>query len=92
MCPHRAHLNILFFCLPQVRALIVVPSHELASQVLNVFNQMIHGTGLSAGLVSGQLSLELECSMLHEQGSYPAGSKVDMLVATPGRLVEHLDR
>ena len=51
----------------------------------------MHGTGLSAGLVSGQLSLELECAMLHEPGSYPAGSKVDVLVATPGRLTEHLD-
>lgn len=91
---------MLFWCvcvfvvaaLLQVRAVVVVPSHELASQVLRVFEQMMHGTGLGAGLVSGQLSLESECSMLHDSGSYPTGSKVDVLIATPGRLVEHLDR
>ena len=76
----------------QVRALVVVPSHELTSQVLAVFDHMMHGTGLSAGRISGQLSLESECAMLHEPGSYPSGSKVDVLVATPGRLVEHLER
>ncbi len=90
----------LFVCLlfllhpsvSKVRALVVVPSQELSSQVVSVFELMVRGTGLSVARVSGQSSLESECAMLHQSGSYPPGSKVDILVATPGRLVDHLDR
>jgi len=76
----------------QVRALVVVPSQELASQVLAVFEQLAHGTGLSVARISGHLPLESECALLRDPSSYPAGSKVDILIATPGRLVEHLER
>lgn len=70
----------------------MVPSKELASQVVSVFQQVSHGTGISSGMVCGQVSMELECAILRESGSYPPSSKVDVLVATPGRLVEHLNR
>ena len=76
----------------QVRALVVVPSRELASQVHGVFKLVTYGTSINTGMVCGQVSLESECDMLYERGTYPPSSKVDVLIATPGRLVEHVKR
>ena len=70
----------------------MVPSHELASQVLSVFELVSRGTGVSAGMVCGKLSLEWERAMLHNREAIPPCSKVDVVIATPGRLAEHLDR
>ncbi len=70
----------------------MVPSRELATQVLGIFELVARGTGICTGMVCGQGSLESECDMLWENGSYPPSSNVDILIATPGRLSEHLDR
>ncbi len=74
----------------QVRAIIVLPSQELAQQVLQVFEQVAHGLGVRIGLLCGQVSMETERSMLWNDCLYPRCSDVDVVVATPGRLVEHL--
>ena len=75
----------------QVRALVVVPSYELAVQVQKVFDQLTHGTRVHVGVVCGSVSLEKERAMLSDSVTYPPCSCVDIVIATPGRLVEHLD-
>ncbi len=77
---------------PQVCAVVVVPSQELATQVHSVFELVSRGTGVSAGMVCGQLPLEGERAMLCNREAILPCSKVDVVIATPGRLVEHLDR
>lgn len=57
-----------------------------------VFEQVAQGTGVRVGMVCGHLSVERECEMLTSPSSYPPCSSVDVVIATPGRLVEHLER
>ena len=60
--------------------------------MLKVFEQVSRGTGINIGMVCGQVSLEKESAMLFDSSSYPPCSGVDILIATSGRLVEHLNR
>lgn len=123
----------------RLRALIVLPGRDLATQVYSVFQNYIQGSHLKVGLAIGQsdfvaeqhaLTVDTEStspSMLRNRLSYdpgnlqlalqvfhqssfhlpppmssgaspnskviPAGgwSNIDILVCTPGRLVDHLD-
>lgn len=89
----------------RMRAVIIVPTRELVSQVRDTTESL--ASGLKVGIAWGARSLELERSLLvkdnwggdsgrpdvfDEQfgnmGRY--SSKVDILICTPGRLVEHL--
>ena len=72
--------------------MVVVPSQELAAQVQKVFNQVAHGTQVNVGVVCGSVSFEKERDMLYDSKTYPLCSCLDVVVATPGRLVEHLDK
>lgn len=77
----------------RLRALVLVPTHDLVVQVTNVFTQMIVGTDLVVEALYGNKSFDLEQSRLVEpnMGSFSGGSsKADIVIATPGRLVEHL--
>ena len=76
----------------EVRAMVVLPSQELGAQVCRVFEQVAQGTGVRVGMICGHLSIERECEMLIDSSSYPPSSRVDVVIATPGRLVDHLDR
>lgn len=123
----------------RLRALVVLPSRDLASQVYKVFERYTHGSDLRVGLAIGQSDFEAEQRALivgNRETSFvedldmarhrfslsknnldlaleafpgcsdalappkdgklhiPKGgvSAVDVLVATPGRLVDHLDR
>jgi len=73
-----------------IRAIIVVPGRELAHQVSAVMEPLCRAAGLHLGVVVGQTSLAgeqkklLSASMGH--------SNVDILIATPGRLVDHLQQ
>lgn len=69
-----------------LKALIVVPSKDLALQVFEVFNSISQGTGVKVGVVCSQSSLECEQQNIVS----PFGSEIDVLVTTPGRLVTHL--
>ena len=71
---------------------MVVPSQELAVQVQKVFDQLAHGTRIHVGVVCGSVSFEKERDMLYDSKTYPPCSSLDVVVATPGRLVEHLDK
>ena len=63
----------------------------LSVQVYNVFALLCPAMGLRLGLASGKLPLALEAEVLVNQsaGDEPCCA-VDLLVATPGRLMSHL--
>lgn len=66
------------------RALVLVPTRELAMQVSDSLEPLVHVMGLRHKLVAGGLSYTGQTAAL-DRG-------VDVLVATPGRLVDLLDR
>ncbi len=66
------------------RALVLVPTRELAMQVSDALEPFVHVTGLRHRLVAGGLSYEPQISSL--------ARGVDLLVATPGRLKDLMER
>lgn len=74
----------------EVRALIVLPVNELAVQVLKIFQKLCEPFGLKVSLLSKFTPFEVEQQQLVEQFDGKYYSKVDILVATTGRLVEHI--
>lgn len=74
----------------KVRALVVLPVNELAVQVHKVFKKLCEGTTLTCILLSKFTTFEAEQSMLLEEYEGVWHSKVDIVIATTGRLVEHL--
>ena len=66
------------------RGLVLVPTRELATQVLDALVPFTKALGLSAAAVVGGMSFNRQSSEL-QRG-------VDVLVATPGRLADHLDQ
>ncbi|BBN06383.1 ATP-dependent RNA helicase DDX51/DBP6 [Marchantia polymorpha subsp. ruderalis] len=87
-----------------LRVLVVLPTRDLAAQVKAVFDTIAPAVGLSVGLAVGQTSIVAEAaelvqirkSMVHSFGKSEAAtpdlaeSQVDILVATPGRLMDHI--
>ncbi|XP_063000458.1 ATP-dependent RNA helicase DDX51 isoform X2 [Elgaria multicarinata webbii] len=76
----------------QVRALAVLPTKELAQQVSKVFNIYTDGTGLKVVQLTGQKSFAKEQESLVEKTLTGFRSLADIVVATPGRLVDHLQQ
>lgn len=87
-----------------LRALVVLPTRDLALQVREVFAAIAPAVGLSVGLAVGQSSIADEISELIRRPQLEAGicydpeyvsqglqCSVDILVATPGRLVDHIN-
>lgn len=85
----------------RIRALIVLPSRDLAVQVHQIVQQFCKHTSLKCGLAIGQSNFTVEqkalvgdiagdkvSSTIHGGGH----SVVDILIATPGRLVDHLEQ
>ncbi len=66
------------------RALILVPTRELAMQVSDALEPLVHVAGLRHKLVAGGLSYDKQIDAL--------AKGIDILVATPGRLVDLMDR
>ncbi|XP_055535370.1 probable ATP-dependent RNA helicase Dbp73D [Wyeomyia smithii] len=75
---------------PAVRALVILPVKELAEQVFVVFEKLCKGTKVRPLLLSRKQTFSIEQSKLVDcfNGSYMP--KVDIIVTTAGRLVEHL--
>ena len=65
-----------------VRALILVPTRELAVQVHQSVEQYAAGSQLRAALVYGGVSIATQAEVLQ--------SGVELVIATPGRLLDHL--
>lgn len=64
-------------------ALIVSPTRELAAQIFEVLRRVGRSHAFSAGLVIGGKSLKEEAERL---------SRMNILVCTPGRMLQHLDQ
>lgn len=74
----------------EVRALIILPVFELAKQVFNVLDKLCNNLRVRCILLSKNRSLEVEQNQLLKQEGDGYLSKVDIIVTTGGRLVEHL--
>ena len=68
----------------RTRALVLVPTRELAVQVDESFRKYSKYAGIEVAAVYGGVALEPQSQALR------AG--VDVVVATPGRLIDHLER
>jgi len=66
------------------RAIILVPTRELAMQVSDALEPLVHVAGLKHKLVAGGLSYTTQISALNRG--------VDLLIATPGRMNDLLER
>ncbi|KAI9594720.1 P-loop containing nucleoside triphosphate hydrolase protein [Syncephalis fuscata] len=74
----------------RLRALVVLPTRDLVIQVKETFEEFCRPTTLKVGMAMGQTSFAQEQMQLVgdiEQGL----SGVDILIATPGRLMDHLN-
>ncbi|MDV5168959.1 DEAD/DEAH box helicase [Photobacterium rosenbergii] len=65
----------------QVKALILTPTRELAQQVFDSLSLYAKKTGLKVAVAYGGTSMKVQVKALE--------SGVDILVATPGRLLDH---
>ncbi|XP_061389187.1 probable ATP-dependent RNA helicase Dbp73D [Musca vetustissima] len=74
----------------KIRALVILPVAELALQVYKVFKKLCEKTDLSVCLLSNHTPFAVEKEKLVENYKGRWYSKVDIVVTTPGRLVEHL--
>ncbi|BGO95421.1 hypothetical protein NBRC10512_001389 [Rhodotorula toruloides] len=78
----------------RLRALVLLPTRDLVGQVRETFEQYAKGTGLKVGVATGQHSVSHEQSVLvggDVLADVEGGlSQVDILIATPGRLMDHL--
>ena len=66
------------------RALILVPTRELARQVMKHSKNLTEMNDLSAGILTGGDDFKYQAAMLRKNP--------EIIVATPGRLVDHLKR
>jgi ATP-dependent RNA helicase RhlE len=69
---------------PSIRALVLSPTRELAAQIGEGFQNYGRYTGLRTGVIFGGVSQHAQERMLR--------SGVDILVATPGRLLDLLSQ
>ncbi|XP_034755801.1 ATP-dependent RNA helicase DDX51 [Etheostoma cragini] len=76
----------------EVRALAVLPTKELAQQVCRVFASHAEGTPLRVVMLAGQRSFAAEQASLSEHRGGMRRSLADIVVATPGRLVDHINK
>ncbi|TFK40145.1 P-loop containing nucleoside triphosphate hydrolase protein [Crucibulum laeve] len=78
----------------RLRALVVLPTRDLVVQVRETFEALGKGHGLKIGTATGQHSFAHEQSQLVFDKStdlHSGSSKVDILICTPGRLIDHLN-
>ncbi|KAJ3970089.1 DEAD-domain-containing protein, partial [Lentinula raphanica] len=78
----------------RLRALIVLPTRDLVMQVRETFEEISKGRGLKIGTATGQHSFTHEQGQLVEDIPYSllgGCSKLDILISTPGRLIDHLN-
>ncbi|MBW8733050.1 MAG: DEAD/DEAH box helicase [Asticcacaulis sp.] len=67
-----------------VRALILSPTRELASQIAESFNTYARGLGLKVATIYGGVKYGPQYKALN--------GGLDILVATPGRLIDHIEQ
>ncbi|MBT8766557.1 DEAD/DEAH box helicase [Pseudomonas boanensis] len=67
----------------RVRALILLPTRELAQQTLKEVERFSQFTFIKSGLITGGEDFKVQAAMLRKVP--------DVLIGTPGRLLEHLN-
>ena len=65
-------------------ALVLAPTRELVAQIVGVFRALGRRTGLRVASIVGGVKMDLDYSALR---SWP-----NVLIATPGRLIDHLEQ
>lgn len=77
----------------QIRALVVLPVKDLAQQVFQVFQTYCKGTKLKVVLcVSGNRQFVKEQESMVRFACTGYQTLADIIVATPGRLVDHIEK
>jgi ATP-dependent RNA helicase RhlE len=66
------------------RALVLVPTRELAAQVSEQMNYFARRLSLRSTMIYGGVNIQAQIERLHRG--------VDIVVATPGRLLDHAER
>ena len=66
------------------RALVLVPTRELAAQVSEEMNNYARRLSLRSTMIYGGVAIQAQIERLHRG--------VDIVVATPGRLLDHAER
>ncbi|KAI4468610.1 rna helicase [Holotrichia oblita] len=75
----------------KIRALIILPTQDLALQVFRTFKKYTQDTSLDVCIITGKNSFENEQrQLLYRDEAFGFVSKVDILICTAGRLVDHL--
>eukprot|EP01083_Nonionella_stella_P067850 179736_1 len=74
-----------------LRALVVSPTRDLALQLFIVCEKFANCVGLKVGLSAGQRSFKDEQSLIMDQNTSTEKTAIDILICTPGRLVDHLN-
>ena len=69
---------------PSPRALVLVPTRELCQQVYDAAAQLGKGSGVKVAQAYGGVPLESQLKAIK--------GGVDLLIATPGRLIDHLKK
>ncbi|MBF7729307.1 DEAD/DEAH box helicase [Pseudomonas sp. N040] len=67
----------------RIRALILLPTRELAQQTLREVERFAQFTFIKSGLITGGEDFKVQGAMLRKVP--------DVLIGTPGRLIEHLN-
>ncbi|XP_066924203.1 ATP-dependent RNA helicase DDX51-like isoform X1 [Clytia hemisphaerica] len=73
-----------------LQCLVVLPTKDLAAQVKVTFDQCVVGTNLKVGLVAGVKSFAKEQESIITARPTGFHTLIDILVCSPGRLVDHL--
>ncbi|MFC1521375.1 DEAD/DEAH box helicase [Elusimicrobiota bacterium] len=68
----------------KIRALVIAPTRELAEQIHEAFGAMGKGTGLRSATVYGGVGMHKQVNNLR--------GRCEIVVACPGRLLDHMDR
>jgi len=68
---------------PEMAALVVAPTRELAQQITSMFNELGKSSGLRVATVVGGIPMKHDYEAL---AGWP-----NVLVATPGRLIDHIE-
>ena len=67
-----------------VQALVITPTRELAQQVNEVMKQVLDGLGIATLAVTGGRDFETQKNKL--------AGKAQVLIGTPGRLLDHIEK